>query len=136
MRFSNFVAASMPALVAADFYVTDWVCQLGLDSDYDSSVTNMAFQFDSQDACDAASAVSMDGNDYHGTNPCNSDDEDPLTLRNTGDGTWDLIVDNTGIQVGTCTYSDAEDIKGACTSINYGCVVNSRVKCSTAYCVG
>ena len=136
MRLSTFIAATLPALAAADFYITDWVCQLGLDSDYDSGVTNNFFQVDTEGACKSRSQVNADGNDWHGSNPCNGNGEDPLTLRNTGDGSWDLIVDNTQIQVGTCGWSNHDDIEGACTSWNYGCVVNSRIKCSTAYCVG
>lgn len=137
MRLSALLIASIPGLATADFYVTDWVCQLGVDSDYDSGATNMFFQFASKGACDTEWQVSVDGNDYRGTNPCNPTyGEDPLTLQNTGDQTWNLIADNSGLQVGTCAAASSEDIKGACTSANYGCVVNSRILCSTAYCVG
>lgn len=136
MRFTKVIFACFPALAAADFYIANWVGTVGMDPEYGGGIDQYFFQFASKDACDTEGSAYLDGNNYTGNNPCNSNGDDPLTLSSTGDGTWDLIVDNTGAVVGTCTESAYDDIEGSCVDINYSFVVNSRVFCSTAYCVG
>ncbi|KAH8168567.1 hypothetical protein LIA77_11831 [Sarocladium implicatum] len=125
MRFSTLIAV-FPALAAADFSLWSGSCDTGLGEG--GSFSSPGIATDGQGACGGCSAAS----DWSGGNPCNGDcGADPLEFRSNGNN-LDIIVRNTGINVGHCEPTTGPN--AACTEATYTCSMVQAYRCITSYC--
>lgn len=126
MHFST-VIALLPALAVADFSLWSGSCDTGLGNG--GGFSNPTIATDAQGACGGCGASS---DVWSGGNPCNDDcGADPLDFEPNGDN-LDIIVRNTGINVGYCEPTVGGS--AACNGVNYACLMAEEYRCITSYC--
>lgn len=123
MQFT-FALIIFPALAVADFNLWSMSCTTAGLQPFE----NYGISTDSQGACGGCGA---DMN-FGGGNPCNGDcGADPLRFESNGDN-LDIIVANTGINVGSCHTTPASPT--TCDGTGWVCSVAHSYRCVTAYC--
>lgn len=112
--------------VSADWTIYSGTCTSGFPDDPGYEWHSAATE--GQGGCNGCQAT--DGETFGG-NPCNC--EDSITYEDNGNGGLNIIVDSTGINIGTCDPVTSQPFE-ACNVALATCLIEPAYRCVTYYC--